>query len=96
MAVNGEPLIVYAGTHAPHPRVEDGDVADPLTPAEDEAFPALPARQIERFARPPLLFETSCPGVFAIDDVRANSVKRVAIGDGGVCVQLVHRALAES
>ena len=50
------------------------------------------------FARPPLLFETSRPGVFAIGDVRANSVKRVAaaVGEGGVCVQLVHRALAES
>src|SRR2546426_1772450 len=44
MAVNGEPLIVYAGAHAPHPRVEDGDVADPLIPAEDEAFPALTGR----------------------------------------------------
>ena len=44
MAANEEPLIVYAGGHAPHPRVEDGDVADPLTPAEDEAFPALTGR----------------------------------------------------
>ena len=32
MAANGEPLIVYAGAHAPHPRTEDEDVADPLTP----------------------------------------------------------------
>ena len=99
MAANGEPLIVYAGAHAPHPCVEDGDVADPLTPADDgafPAFPALPARRIERIARPPLLFETSCPGVLAIGDVRANSVKRVAVGDDGLCVQLVHRALAES
>ena len=50
------------------------------------------------FARPPWIFETSRPGVFAIGDVRANSVKRVAaaVGEGSVCVQLVHRALAES
>jgi thioredoxin reductase (NADPH) len=50
------------------------------------------------FARPPFLFETSRPGVFAIGDVRANSVKRVAaaVGEGSVCVQLVHKALAES
>jgi thioredoxin reductase (NADPH) len=49
------------------------------------------------FARTPLLFETSRPGVFAIGDVRANSVKRVAaaVGEGSVCVQLVHKALAE-
>jgi thioredoxin reductase (NADPH) len=50
------------------------------------------------FARSPLLFETSRPGVFAIGDVRANSVKRVAaaVGEGSVCVQLVHKVLAES
>jgi len=48
-------------------------------------------------ARPPLLFETSRPGIFAVGDVRANSVKRVAaaVGEGSVCVQLVHKLLAE-
>jgi thioredoxin reductase (NADPH) len=48
-------------------------------------------------ARPPHLFETSRPRVFAVGDVRANSVKRVAsaVGEGSVCIQLVHRALAE-
>ncbi|HEU5179285.1 MAG TPA: NAD(P)/FAD-dependent oxidoreductase, partial [Candidatus Polarisedimenticolia bacterium] len=50
------------------------------------------------FARTPWIFETSRPGVFAIGDVRAGSVKRVAaaVGEGSVCVQLVHKALAES
>jgi thioredoxin reductase (NADPH) len=50
-----------------------------------------------RFSRPPGLFETSRPGVFAIGDVRAGSVKRVAaaVGEGSVCVQLVHKSLAE-
>jgi thioredoxin reductase (NADPH) len=48
-------------------------------------------------ARPPYLFETSRPHVFAVGDVRANSVKRVAsaVGEGSVCIQLVHRVLAE-
>ena len=48
-------------------------------------------------ARPPLLFETCYPGVFAVGDVRASSVKRVAaaVGEGAVCVQLVHKVLAE-
>ncbi len=48
-------------------------------------------------ARPPFLFETNQPGVFAVGDVRASSVKRVAaaVGEGSVCVQLVHRVLAE-
>lgn len=45
--------------------------------------------------RRPYLFETSRPCVFAIGDARANSVKRVAsaVGEGAVCVQLLHSAL---
>jgi thioredoxin reductase (NADPH) len=48
-------------------------------------------------ARPPHLFETSLPRVFAVGDVRAGSVKRVAsaVGEGSVAVQLIHKALAE-
>ena len=47
--------------------------------------------------RDPFLLETSIPGVFAVGDVRAGSVKRVAsgVGEGGVAVQFVHRYLAE-
>jgi len=47
--------------------------------------------------RAPHLLETSRPGVFAVGDVRANSVKRVAsaVGEGSICVQFVHRTLAE-
>jgi thioredoxin reductase (NADPH) len=43
--------------------------------------------------RPPLLLETSMPGVFAVGDVREGSVKRVAsaVGEGAVAIQLVHR-----
>jgi thioredoxin reductase (NADPH) len=61
----------------------------------------LPAEDLVKanwpLARPPQLFETSQPGVFAVGDVRANSVKRVAssVGEGSICIQLVHRALAE-
>jgi thioredoxin reductase (NADPH) len=46
-------------------------------------------------ARPPLLLETSVPGVFAAGDVRHRSVKRVAsaVGEGAVAVQLVHQYL---
>jgi thioredoxin reductase (NADPH) len=45
--------------------------------------------------RPPLMFETSLPGVFAVGDVRSGSVKRVAaaVGEGSVVVQQVHRYL---
>jgi thioredoxin reductase (NADPH) len=47
--------------------------------------------------RPPLLLETSIPGVFAAGDVRYRSVKRVAsaVGEGAVAVQLVHDYLNE-
>jgi thioredoxin reductase (NADPH) len=47
--------------------------------------------------RPPYLLETSLPGVFAVGDVRAGSLKRVAaaVGEGSMAVQFVHRVLAE-
>jgi thioredoxin reductase (NADPH) len=47
--------------------------------------------------RPPYLLETSLPGVFAVGDIRADSVKRVAaaVGEGSMAVQFVHKVLAE-
>ena len=47
--------------------------------------------------RPPYMFETSVPRIFAVGDVRCGSVKRVAaaVGEGSTCIQLVHRALTE-
>ena len=56
----------------------------------DEALRAWPLE------RPPALFETSVPGVFAAGDVRHGSVKRVttAVGEGATAVQLVHAYLA--
>ena len=47
--------------------------------------------------RGPGTFETSWPGVFAVGDVRAGSVKRVAsaVGEGSVCVQAIHAVLDE-
>jgi thioredoxin reductase (NADPH) len=61
-----------------------------LSPDERDAFP-------RPNGRPPHLLETSRPGVFAVGDVRAGSVKRVAsaVGEGSVCIQLVHRCLQE-
>lgn len=45
--------------------------------------------------RPPLLLETSIPGVFAAGDVRYRSIKRVAsaVGEGATTIQLVHEYL---
>jgi thioredoxin reductase (NADPH) len=47
--------------------------------------------------RRPYLMETSIPGVFCVGDARSTSVKRVAsaVGEGSICVQMVHRALQE-
>jgi thioredoxin reductase (NADPH) len=45
--------------------------------------------------RPPFLLETSLPGIFAVGDIRANSLKRVAsaVGEGSMAVQFVHKIL---
>lgn len=50
-----------------------------------------------RLPRSPQMLETSLPGVFAVGDVRAGNVKRVAsaVGEGAISVHLVHRTLAE-
>lgn len=48
-------------------------------------------------ARAPHLLETSLPGVFAVGDVRAGNLKRVAsaVGEGAIAVALVHQVLQE-
>jgi thioredoxin reductase (NADPH) len=58
-----------------------------LVPAGGEPLPP----------REPLGFETSVPGVFAVGDVRAGSVKRVAsaVGEGSVVVTAVHQYLRQ-
>jgi thioredoxin reductase (NADPH) len=45
--------------------------------------------------RPPFMFESSMPGVFAVGDVRSGSVKRVssAAGEGSVAIHQVHQYL---
>ena len=47
--------------------------------------------------RLPHLLETSRPGVFAVGDVRAGSVKRVAsaVGEGSIAIAFVHQVLHE-
>ncbi len=48
-------------------------------------------------SRPPHLLETSRPGVFAVGDVRAGNIKRVAsaVGEGSIVVSFVHQTLHE-
>jgi thioredoxin reductase (NADPH) len=59
-----------------------------------EAQRAAAERGEER-ERPPLLLETSLPGVLAVGDVRHGSIKRVAsaVGEGAMAVRLVHEHL---
>jgi len=47
--------------------------------------------------RPPHLFETTRPGVFAVGDVRCGSLKRVAsaVGEGSIAISFVHQTLRE-
>jgi thioredoxin reductase (NADPH) len=47
--------------------------------------------------RPPLLLETSLPGVFAVGDVRSGNIKRVAaaVGEGSIVISLVHQVLQQ-
>jgi thioredoxin reductase (NADPH) len=45
----------------------------------------------------PLFLETSRPGIFAVGDVHAGSIKRVAsaVGEGSMAVRLIHQRLAD-
>jgi thioredoxin reductase (NADPH) len=72
---------------------------------DDKGFiktgPDLSAEELRKaqwpLGRPPHLLETSLPGVFAVGDVRAGNVKRVAsaVGEGSIAVSFVHQFLRE-
>ncbi len=59
--------------------------------------PDLPNDAPWPLERDRFLLETNIPGIFAVGDVRHGSVKRVAsgVGEGSICVQFVHRHLAQ-
>ena len=67
----------------------DPDVADVVM----RAF--ILRRTGGRRRRRPGLLATSLPGVFAVGDVRADSIKRVAsaVGEGSIVISSVHEAL---
>jgi thioredoxin reductase (NADPH) len=48
--------------------------------------------------RPPMLLETSVPGIFAAGDIRAGAMNRVAsaVGEGSMAVKFVHEYLAQT
>jgi len=54
-------------------------------------------RSLWSLKRAPMSFETSVPGIFAVGDVRLDSMKRVAaaVGEGAGAIQNIHRYLEE-
>jgi thioredoxin reductase (NADPH) len=74
-----------------HECVVGSRVADDARYLDEDHEIVIPASMA-----PPMLFETTLPGVFAVGDVRQGSVKRVAsaAGEGAICVRLVHEYLA--
>jgi thioredoxin reductase (NADPH) len=63
----------------------------PALSADDLAVASWPLE------RDPHLLETTLPGVFAVGDVRAGNIKRVAsaVGEGSIAVSFVHQVLSE-
>jgi thioredoxin reductase (NADPH) len=68
-----------------------------LTGRDLDTSPKFSQSRSWPLTRAPQMLETSLPGVFAVGDVRAGNVKRVAsaVGEGAIAVHLVHRVLAE-
>lgn len=58
--------------------------------------PSVASKFAPNLKRPPMMLETSRPGIFAAGDVRLGSTKRVAsaVGEGAMAIQLVHEYLA--
>jgi thioredoxin reductase (NADPH) len=56
----------------------------------------LQGEDLAAYAGEPYFLETSRPGIFAVGDVHAGSIKRVAsaVGEGSMAVRLVHQRLA--
>jgi thioredoxin reductase (NADPH) len=62
-----------------------------------DVFEAAAGRRQWPLQRPPMRFETSLPGVFAVGDVRRGALKRVAsaVGEGSVAIRDVYDYLAQ-
>ena len=68
-----------------------------LTGRDVESIGPSPETPSWPLERSPQMLETNLPGVFAVGDVRAGSVKRVAsaVGEGAISIHMVHKALAQ-
>jgi thioredoxin reductase (NADPH) len=94
----GRALFVFIGA-APHTGwLADGVALDEsgyVLTGYDAADAVADNHEWDGVERPPLLLETSLPGLFAVGDVRHGSTKRVAsaVGEGAMAVRLVHEHL---
>lgn len=86
-------MFIFIGA-APHTNWLEGTVT------RDERDFIVTGADLQRLNRWPLdrdpyLLETSVPGVMAVGDVRARSVKRVAssVGEGAIAIQFAHQYL---
>jgi thioredoxin reductase (NADPH) len=82
--------------------IPQSDSAEPKVSPDDAGLPVAAPHQAGShhawtLSRPPQMFETSLPSVFAVGDVRAGNVKRVAsaVGEGAIAIYMVHKVLAE-
>ena len=89
-------LFVFIGAK-PSTEWLDGQLAE-----DDHGFVLtgtdIPVSLIEQLDHPPLVLETSRPGIFCVGDVRSRSIKRVAagIGEGSMAVRLVFDRLQDT
>src|SRR5580693_3906518 len=67
--------------------------------SRDKTGPDLSREELDAarwpLTRAPFLLETSRPGIFAVGDVRAGNIKRVAsaVGEGSIAVAFIHQVL---
>jgi thioredoxin reductase (NADPH) len=90
--IGGEPRTSWLGDTVERDRYGFISTGDEISSAglSDNNWAAL--------GRSPYLLETSLPGVFAVGDARANSIKRVAAaaGEGSMAVRLVQQYLGQT
>jgi thioredoxin reductase (NADPH) len=91
VVIGGEPHTAWLNGAVERDRYGFIPTGDDISPA------ALSDNNWAALGRAPYLLESSLPGVFAVGDVRANSVKRVAaaVGEGSMAVRFAQQYLGQ-